>query len=262
MEKAIAVETVSQLKNLSSKGFDRLYFGSEACETKIPSVQEAKKAKQFCEKNKLAFSLVTPFCTDFGLNKVKEIFSILSKEDEVVCNDFGVLKEAGRHKPEAIVGRLLNKQFRDPRIASFKGQAAEHLSLSQASMPQFRKLLSSLGVKRVELDNLLQGIGTSLKDTGFSASLYHPIVFVSATRMCLLANAGKISGYKKVGVFGCGKECDRFKFKLGNKAMPKKLFLIGNGLFFENNSLPEEKELLAKGIDRTVNNKALWPEQN
>jgi len=260
MEKAIAVKNLKQLEKSFSSGFSRIYFGAETCERKIPCLNEVKKAKKFCEQNNACFSLLTPFVTDAGLKKLEPIFSILSSEDEIIANDFGVLYKAAKHEAVPVAGRLLNKQFRDPRIASFTGMPKEllsHLSLSQASSPGFRTLLSHFGVKRFELDNLLQGIGTSLKGTGFSASLYYPFVFISATRFCLLANCGKLSASKKVGIFPCSRECEKFSFKLSNAAFPKPVLLSENALFFENKSIPPKKDLACIDIDRIITNKLL-----
>jgi len=261
MEKALAVESIAMLEKFFSKDFARVYFGPETCERKIPSAADAKKAMAFCKNHGVKFSLLAPFCTDSGIARLKKIFPLLSAEDEVIANDFSVLLEAKNCNASLIAGRLLNRQSRDPRIASLKGtvpeEMLEHFSLSQAALPEFRKLLSSFSVKRFELDNLPQGIGTSLSGTGFSASLYYPFVFVSATRLCLSANAGKIAESKKVGIFPCGKECSQYSFKLRNQAFPAGLFLSGNALFFENNSLPLEAVLKQKGIDRIVENRSL-----
>jgi hypothetical protein len=259
MEKAFHVQNISQLQHFPA-GFSRLYFGNETCERLIPSTEEVQKAKQFCKQKGISFSLVTPFCTDAGLAKLKPLLPTLFPEDELIANDFGVLKFASPSRAVKVAGRLLNKQARDPRIASFKQMPSgllRHLSQSQASSPQFLKILSGLGARRVELDNLAQGIGTDLSKTGFSASLYFPLVFVAATRMCLLANAGKISDSKKAGILPCAQECSQFHFKLTNSCFPKPLLLTGNAIFFENESIPSEKELASLGIDRLVSNKAI-----
>jgi len=261
IEKAIAVESLLQLKKAQTKGFQRLYFGSETCERKIPSPQELEKALALAQKQNLKFSLLTPFCTDAGIKKIKALLPALSPKDELIVNDFGVLCISKECKPEPVAGRLLNKQFRDPRIPSLKGKFPEelvrHLSLSNASLPKFRKILSQFEVRRFELDNLLQGIGTSLAGTKFSASLYHPFALISATRMCIPANCGKISQNQSIGVLSCSKECLSFKFKLSHKAFPKPLYIIGNALFFENTALPPEPELAEKGINRIVTNSPL-----
>lgn len=259
IEKALHIESVSQLQPLPP-GFTRLYFGNETCERLIPSTEDIQKAKQFCKEKEISFSLVTPFCTDAGLSKVRSLLSLLSEGDELIANDFGVLKIAHSSKALPVAGRLLNRQSRDPRIASFRDfppDMLRHLSMSQASSPSFLKILSSFGARRVGLDNLLQGISTDLSKTGFSGSLYFPIVFISATRMCLLAQAGRISASNKAGIIPCSKECSQFRFRLKNSCFPKPLFLKGNALFFENASLPKEKELDSLGIDRLVSNSGM-----
>lgn len=260
MENALLVESASFLGKVPIKGFSRLYFGPETCEKKIPGIEEVRKAKCFCDSNKLAFSLVTPFCTDAGLEKLEKLFPLLSKQDEVIVNDLGVLNLASGKELNVVAGRLLNRQFRDPRIALFKGKfpkgLVEHLSQSQASSKSFSKFLKSFGVERIELDNLLQGIALS-PSPGFRASLYFPIAFVAATRMCLAANCSKISSYNRVGIFDCGKECFDFKFWMRNKNFPKELLLSGNALFFENSKLPGKKGLSSRGIDRLVMDKTL-----
>ena len=223
-EKAVAVESISQLQKILPKEFSRLYFGTETCERKIPSLQELEKAKKFCEQNRLTLSLATPFATDSGIKKLEPLLEQLSKEDELIVNDFGVLQLASDCEAEPVCGRLLNKQFRDPRIAFFENmpkEMMEHLSVSQASTKAFRKILSNFGVHRIELDNLLQGIATNLKGTGFKASLHAPLVFVAATRMCLLANSGKLSEIKNVGVVECNRECAGSGFSLKNDSIEK-----------------------------------------
>jgi len=260
-EKALFAGSLPALKKAGLSGYERLYFGNETCERILPSVQELAKAKKVCSECSAGFSLVTPFVTDQGLKKVVRLSRGLSGDDEVIANDFGVLNAIAKSsRAEPVCGRLLNRQFRDPRIAGFSNapeELVQNLKLSHAESGLFREMLKGLGVKRVELDNLSQGIGTSLENTGMKATLYWPIAFVSATRFCLTANCDKISSRKKIGIFPCGLECRAYRFELSNGFFPGPLFMIGNALFFENPSLCKEEELAEKGIDRIVTNKAL-----
>ncbi len=262
-ESAILIETTAGLSSAVSGKHDRIYFGHETCERRIPSSAELNEAKKFCNKNGFALSLMTPFCTNSGLKKIRPLLNLLSKQDEVIVNDFGILKTVSeKSKAEPVCGRLLNRQYRDPRIAEFKNAPKpmlEHLSKSHTSTPQFISLLKSFGVKRAELDNLLQGIGTDLAGTGFKASLYFPLVFISATRLCLTANCTSFSKAKNIGIFPCKKECIEFSFRLENPEFKQPLYLIGNALYFKNNSMP--KELFKKGIDRIVTSEKLPPSE-
>lgn len=254
LQKAFFAETLPLLLKRDLSEFDRVYFGHETCDRRLPSQQELSEAKELCRRKSLPFSLVTPFCTNAGIKKLDQLLKLLSKGDEIIVNDFGVLKLAHENsKAEIVCGRLLNKQYRDPVIASFDkapSELKEHLKTSQASSGLFRELLKGFDVKRVELDNLLQGIGTNLSGTGLTASLYHPFTFIAATRLCLSANCDKLSFAKKIGIFPCKKECLKYSFKLESKQFKNPLFLFGNALFFENKKFP--KNLQELGINRLV----------
>jgi hypothetical protein len=263
-EKALFAESIGVLEKTRLKGFSRLYFGHETCERCLPSLSELEKAKKICSKNAMGFSLVTPFCTDAGIKKVSLLMKRLSQEDELVVNDFGLLFLASKKfRARLVAGRLLNRQYRDPRIALFKKAPEEmrqHLRLSHSSNGLFRELVREYNVERVELDNLLQGIATNLSSTALKGSLYYPFVFIAATRFCLAANCDRLSHAGKVGVFPCGKECLKYRFILESSEFNRSLFLFGNALYFENNKIP--KNLGERGIDRLVfTAKALQPEE-
>ncbi len=253
VERAIFSDSLELLAAEVGSGYKRIYFGHESCERRIPSLSELKKAKKLCEENCNSFSLITPFCTDAGLKKIGPLLKGLSSYDEVIVNDFGVLKLAAEKTRASLVcGRILNRQYRDPRIANFKNapnDMVEHLRSSAASSGLFRDLLEKLNVRRIEFDNLLQGIGTDLGGTHFSASLYYPFVFVAGTRFCLTANCSKLSHAGRVGIFSCGKECLDFKFRLENKNFGDSLYMAGNALYFENKKLPSP---LPAKVDRLV----------
>ncbi|MDP6670885.1 MAG: hypothetical protein QGI60_03650 [archaeon] len=254
LQKAFFAETLPLLLESDLSDFDRVYFGHETCDRRLPSLKELSEAKELCRRKSLPFSLVTPFCTTAGIKKLEPLLKSLSRDDEVIVNDFGVLKLAHENsETEIVCGRLLNKQYRDPVIASFDmapSELKEHLKTSQVSSGLFRELLKGFNVKRVELDNLLQGIGTNLVGLDLTASLYHPFTFIAATRLCLCANCDKLSFAKKIGIFPCKKECLKYSFKFEAEQFKNPLFLFGNALFFENKELP--KDLHEIGIDRLV----------
>jgi hypothetical protein len=252
-EKAVLVEGHGQLGGTNLSSYNRLYFGHETCERRIPALSDLKRAKRACEDNSVSFSLVTPFCTNEGASKLLPLLRVLSSDDEIIVNDFGVMRLALKESvAEVVCGRLLNRQYRDPRIALFKGapqDMLQHLRLSHAASPIFQQMLKEFGVKRVELDNLLQGIGTSLCG-GLNGSLYYPLVFIAATRLCLTANCDKLLYAKRVGVFPCGRECLAYSFRLESTEFNKPLFLFGNAVYFENKTMPAD--LGERGIDRIV----------
>ena len=260
IEKALLIQRQEQLGGWDGS-FGRIQFGCECCERLLPSKAELLAVKKFCGKKGIMFSFVTPYLTDAGLRDVMRLLPLLGGDDELVVNDFGLLDRAKRGGFHIAAGRLLNRQYRDPRIPSFKGKVPHdfyaHLQQSHAGSKRFRKLLLLNRVERVELDNLPQGIGTKLNGSGLSGSLHFPFLFVSTGRMCLTANCDKISFHNKIGIFPCSMECKRCQFALRNKMFPAELFLFGNSIFSRNNSLPAREKLLRLGIDRIVTNKAL-----
>ncbi len=271
MERALFISNSNQLRQLpksskktnskrlnSLKSFQRIYFGQEFCETLLPNKTELLAVKDFCKKQGLKLSFVTPYLTDSGLKRALALTRLLSKEDELVVNDYGLLHAVQGSKPILTGGRLLNRQFRDPRIALFKDTVPRdfflHLQQSHASSPKFLRFLQGHGIKRVELDNLLQGIGTDLSKSPLRASLYYPFAFISTTRLCLTANCGKISSHNKIGIFPCARDCRLYQFRLTSSLFPVELFVFGNTVFSKNSKLPKESELQARGIDRLVTN--------
>ncbi|MCX6799148.1 MAG: hypothetical protein NTW59_03570 [Candidatus Diapherotrites archaeon] len=259
IEKALFIANVGQLRPWEI-GFSRVYFGAELCERLLPSEKDLRAAKKFCKKNKMGFSLVTPFLTDPGIEKALRLVRLLSPHDELVVNDYGLLPALKRKKPGLVAGRLLNRQYRDPRIPGFKGKVPKdfftHLTQSHAAADGFRQLLQRNGFERVELDNLPQGIGTDLSGSRLRGSLYAPFTFVATTRLCLSANCDNISFYNKMGIFPCGRECQRYQFTLSSPGMGT-LFLFGNTVFAKNQRLPSEEQLLRRGINRIVVNSPL-----
>ncbi len=259
IEKALFVEDSSQL-NQHRKPFSRIYFGTEFCERLLPSIKDFLAVKKFCEGADAKLSFVTPYLTDSGLRRVLPLVRLLSASDELVLNDYGLLCAAEDTKARLVAGRLLNRQYRDPRIVSFRKSVPKeflrHLRQSHASSKQFQKFLLQRGIARIELDNLAQGIATNL-GSGMQASLYIPFVFVSTSRMCLTANCDKISFHNMIGVLPCSKECLRYQFVLKSRLFSERLFLFGNTLFFKNDRLPKESALSSNGIDRLVINRAL-----
>ncbi|MBN2067368.1 MAG: hypothetical protein JW744_02780 [Candidatus Diapherotrites archaeon] len=260
IEKALFISSPSQL-GLFRDSFQRIYFGQEFCERLLPSKKDLLKVKSFCSKKGISLSLVTPILTDAGLENALALSRLLLPEDEIIVNDYGLLHALQNPRPVLVAGRLLNRQFRDPRIASFRGKVSDsffmHLQQSHAASPEFQSFLLENSFARAELDNLLQGIGTDLSKSQLHASLYFPFVFVSLTRMCLSANCNSVSFQGKVGVFPCSRECQSFQFNLKSSFFPNELLLFGNAVLFKNSALPKEPELLSMGIDRLVTNKAL-----
>lgn len=125
-------------------------------------------------------------------------------------------------------------------------QAKAHFQRSNIDASHLTTFLKEMGVQRIELDNILQGIQ---REGGLQASLYYPYAYVSTTRLCLLMNGEQPNkNLRSIGT--CHKECLRYDITLTHEDMPVPLHLKGNTQFFRNDKLP--KDLAALNITRLV----------
>lgn len=256
MEEALFINKSEDIKYWNSR-YSRVYFGAEFCQRLIPASKELKDVWKFSQDKKIKFTLITPFVTDEGLDKLRVLFKFLTEHTqdiEIVVNDWGVINFLCRDFPNfsLCLGRLLNKQKRGPRILNVTSKLPEK-SLEYFKLPLGESILSTslkekLNIKRIELDNLLQGI--KRQNLNIPASLYYPFLYVTTTRYCLVALAFWEEGFKRRTSFKCDRECQRYGFILSNKQMPVKIYLKGNTQFVKNSNYPHNLESL--NIDRLV----------
>jgi len=248
---------INKLVNIG-KDVDRLYFGNEFCENLIPGINILKERYVFAEKKKKNFTFVTPFVTDAGLDKLKILFAFLNqqKDTEVVFSDWGVfylLKNNFRNLIP-VLGRLLTKQRRDPRMMKIfldkQSQIViktkqrkiikipkkvppalfEHHQASVINTPVFQKFLLSEGIKRVEIDNLIWKMNIDVpREIG--VSIYFPYGYISTGRMCWRTC---------LSYAPCKKECKKYFFHLKHKSLPVPFYAKGNTIFYKSTRIDFE----------------------
>lgn len=267
IHKAVFTDRLKDIKN----DVERVYFGNEFCENLIPEPKLLEKWYFRIRDKKKSFSLVTPFVTNYGIKRIKYLCAFLNEQGgaEVIFNDWGVfriMREKFR-RVNPVLGRLLTKQRRDPRILKillgrqkmvkrfFQDRKRKvllvpkrvplelirHYRASLINLPIFQKYLLSEGINRVEIDNLIWGMNIKL-DKRIKASIYLPYGYITTTRMC-----GKLN----LTYAACKSECKRYYFALTNKSLPVPIYAIGNTVFFKS-KLSEPQRLIRSGIDRLV----------
>lgn len=254
MEWAIFISKAADLKYWDKK-YSRIYFGIEFCERLIPDVRDMQQVLDFVSKNKLALSLVTCFVTDQGLQQTINLLQLLHRfrpGSEVVINDWGLLRVVKDLGLKPVLGRLLVKQKRDPRILDLKDKISKavRLQLQDAKLNSyFLEFLKDKGIERAEIDNLLQGIKTEkFSFSSLSFSLYVPFGYITTTRICPFIPANKNG--ERLGIFPCDKECRTEPFTFSHPSMSTPLILKGNTVFFENHKMPDNEIGIA--INRIV----------
>ncbi len=260
MERALFIAKSKNLKYFSPH-LTRLYFGNEFCQRLLPSKKDIDQVMEFVKEKKCAFTLVTPYVTNEGLQNWKGVIEQVAAIDpgcEVVFNDWGLFRILRDISPELkpVLGRLMTKIKRGPRLMKVMEKlppdALKHLRSTNLSVEPYRTFLLDRGINRAELDHPLQdmhldGIGSSIH-----LSLYIPFVYVTTTRFCLSASCDKPEKKGMVGIFPCTKECQKYTFTLDNPVMETSLIRKGNTIFFKNDRIPKAEELREKEIDRLV----------
>ena len=283
MEKVIFITRTQDLKYVKA-GYSRLYFGNEFCERLIPSPASVEEAVAYVKKHKLELSLVTPYITNDGLEKIEALFALLKKKGiscEIVFNDWGTLNLIGQRFPffKPVLGRLLTKQKRGPTVIRLlqrkrkryvmhdlrRNPSSTHIIIEKklplsldpyykganaASVPIIHQFLLSQGISRIELDNTQQGLLLELARGKISASVYFPYVYISTTFFCPSAgcDAERKSFLKNKP---CSRQCHRYIFTLRNRSFHKVIFLKGNMHFYKNYKI-SYKALAKIGVNRVV----------
>ena len=274
MEKTIHITSLKNLRYFQKGRYKRIYWGVEFCQNLIPTLKDTREILRFINKNSLNFTLITPFVTEKGLKRLNEIFHWLKKQKiipEIVVNDWGVLdclhSEFGNYFDLAL-GRLLVRQQRDPAMQRVlqkqlpfavkrkdgkisiiihkppQRRYQEGIKASYINSSLVQDFLAKFGVKRIELNNLIQGL--NLDGLKFKKSIYTPFVNISTSRFCPMET--KLQKIYRINV--CKKECQKYYDILRNKAIPKIIYKRGNTTFYKN---PVDiKEVLKNRLDRIV----------
>jgi hypothetical protein len=219
---------VSSLEGLTGwrEGYDRIYLGCEFCEQLLPDPQEVLAAHAFTVNHGIGLTVVTPYVTNAGLQRVCRILRELSDRPvEVVFNDLGVLEAIRRHPNVVpVMGRLLTKQKRCPRINRLCGKQSDprvvnvgscrvtmhsmpipevvrqHYRASNVDVPAMQRFYRQFGIARAELDCL--DVGVAVRPAGVAVSLYAPFAYLTTSHVCTTPSTG--SGCETQS---CRREC-------------------------------------------------------
>lgn len=243
-ERALFLHT---LPEVLPAGITRIYAGAEFCPWRLPTTAELRHALNRAHDWGCAFTLVTPVLIEPLREPLRaalvELLPALLPGDEVVISDWGALDLVRSLAPQAtvVVGRVLSGQKRDARTVTLELSAAQLAHFRQGSWysAPAAELLQELGICRVELDNLLQGVAAL--PTGLCGSLHVPYAMVASSRNCPFRRPGSAAP--------CPQPCGEI-FTLRTTETPVPLLQGGNTQFLRNDRLPDN--LATLGIDRIV----------
>ena len=253
MEQVLYLQGIQNLE-MWNPSYERLYFGTEFCDRKLPSIKEIEKIIDFTTLRSSKFTMVLPFISQGSVEKIKSVLAFIAsavESCEVVFNDWGgfqLIQNYDRLVP--VLGRLLTKQRRDPRLGKyvqkFSSDTVAYFQESYIDSAYSEDFLLSKGIERIEFDNTIIGLRRNGKIKG---SLYYPYCFLTTTRYCQTAMCEKQLDYYR-WIKPCQKECLKYEFKLSHQSIPLPLHMKGNATFYMSDKIPDNLEAL--NVDRMV----------
>lgn len=238
---------LTTLPDVLPTGITRIYAGAEFCPWRLPTTAELRQALTLAHASGCTFTLVTPVLLEPLREPLRAVLTELLPElrpgDEVVISDWGTLDLIRGLDPATavVLGRVLSGQKRDARTVALELDAAqlEHFRQGSWYSAPAVELLRELGIRRVELDNLLQGVAPL--PSALRGSLHVPYAMVASSRNCPFRRPGSAAP--------CPRPCGEV-FTLTAADSPQPLWQGGNTQFLRNAGLPDN--LTALGIDRIV----------
>lgn len=246
-----------------------MYFGSEMCQYRIPSEEDVREAYQYAMNKGYDFVLVTPYVPETGFQKIYPLLEWLeqnAKGTEVVVNDWGILYIIKTKFPnlKPIVGRLLNKMIRDPRVSHLYTQegapekAQKVFSKSSFEEPFFQIFLEDQKVKRIEYDSFMRPF--EIGEEGISASMHIGFGVVATGRSCLVGTLHVPKEQKFKGDVQCKQQCKLYVAEMVNKKaqlgqLPVRTFQKGNTAFYQQTVEMINQQIewaVEKGVDRII----------
>lgn len=261
MEISIQTDSFVLLKEAVESNCDKVRFGSEFCECKVPSLKALKEAYALTNRKGKDFIYVTPRVSNGGLEKIREQLTFLDGEaTSVVVNDFGVLNILGQYsnlRPHLgrqlihIPARCPWKRITEYEVGFLRRRKVEKIfyRTSLNYVPTIR-FFRSYGVQGVDVDWIPRCFPyfNLLVENGLNLSVHSHLVPVTMTRRC---HTARFLGEESLE--SCSKPCYKRAFLLKHDILGVELFLHGNVVFrFTQPSRKEVKQLHRSKVSEFV----------
>jgi len=263
MKATVQTDRLEMLEEAVESGCDRVRFGSEFCEWKIPNMDVLREAYSLASERGKSFTYVTPRVSNSGLKTVRGQLAFLDGKDgvDVVVNDLGLLNILGQYpnlRPR--LGRQLVymparcpwPQITRRSKVGFLAKRRVEKVFYQTSMNYKRTIqfFQGYGVKGIDVDwipRCFQHFDFLIKN-GLNLAVHLHLVPVTLTRRC---HTARFLGETRPE--GCSKPCDMRAFMLKQDVLGTELFLQGNVVFRPTRpSQREIKRLHEVGVDEFV----------
>jgi len=256
----VQTEDRDTLEKALESNCDRVRFGAEFCEWKIPDSSLLRDAYTFTKDLGKDFAYVTPRISESNLDKIRDQLDLLNKEGtiEIVCNDFGTLNLLN-HYPNLSphLGRQLvhvpsrcpwmKTDIKDvlfsPKMTLWRARILRRDIYSETSLHYLPtvQFFRDHGVQGIDLDWIPRCFPyfDFFEKEGFKLSVHLQLAPVTLTRKC---HTARFLGEKAPQA--CSKPCKTRAFLLKRDEL--ELFLNGNVVFSQTSPSEKDMERLLK----------------
>lgn len=241
-----------------SKPFSRVYIGNEFCPNIFPDKQQLFRLLNKAHESNYKITLSFSTLNENRINSLKDILGDIEAwcinthtSIEIIVNDWGMLEILSGHpKFQPILGRLLNRRKKDPRLKWLRGFSSDYEDFKENNLncDHFLNFLNGSGISRFEFETGM----SYLKIPVGRHSLHFPFYQINSSAFCVLYAHCNLKKPDLVHP-SCPNYCSEFYFQY-----PKHLNIIGKGnsIFgFDNSVLVNADKLqnfISNGIDRLV----------
>lgn len=215
----------------------RIYFGDEFCPHRLPSPAGLRDLVDLAAAGRWEITLLTPPLSDIGLRQCEPLLQGLSDDapgSEVVVNDWGVALFLQHRFPalRPVLGRLLNKGLKDPRLGEGGDLPADLLNRHTFENEVFQQHLAAMGIRACERDLLPFEDLLPEKRLECNCAIYFPYGYVTTGRVCWTATMGGSRCTRFAIRNSCDRPCQRFNFELEHESSRRRLIQNGNTVFY------------------------------
>jgi hypothetical protein len=263
MKVAVQTESLEPYKEAVLSDCEKMRFGPEFCDLKIPDLKTLRLAHKLAEDAGKEFAYVTPPISNPNLEKIRGSLSFLDKlgSIEVIVNDLGVLRLLKKYQHlEPHLGRLRvyipgrcpwSQITRMPNISYFSRKRVEQIFYQTAlNYEPTIKFYKEMGVQAADVDWIPQSFKhyKELVEHGVNLSVHTHLVPAALTRKC---HTARLLGEGSLD--SCSKPCHTGAYEMKNEALKVELFLQGNGVFRITEPTKKEADQLGKiGVSELV----------
>lgn len=260
-----------------------IYFGSEFCGNRIPSISEWENVALFCVQHGKTLVMVMP-PTDIrseetAIHIIRAITEQYDSVDiEVEVNDFGLLERLTQSKMQSNttirLGRVLDKTFHDSRLSDqesasiFGGSRIKWSEDTQLLSTMTRQVLYRYTVSGIDMDipTIISMLKTKERDDCFSIGLFVPYSYCTTGGLCQMHNIDIPTEHKfDIRNQECTQFCRQYYESLKTRSKNQiatnnvgrfeitemSSYRVGNTIFYLRNASPMML-IDAKCIDRVI----------